>query len=190
MSRIELDDLFRRAVDVVQSENIVYLVYGGVALPAWGQIIPTEDVDLVIRTDETEAERLIQALRRAGFHVPGNTETLFFIDTWFIASMGGRDVDFCLGATEFDAQALSRAVRVTIYDRTVPIATAEDLILYKLAAYRRKDLGHIEDILIRQGEKLDLKYLRTWAQRIAEATGKFEMVSTLEQMLREQNLNG
>ncbi|MBI2899229.1 MAG: hypothetical protein HYY17_03530 [Planctomycetes bacterium] len=189
MSRIDIDDLYRRAIDVVEPERIRYLVYGGIALPAWGDLHATEDVDLVIRVDEDDAARLIAALRKAGFHVPDRSETLLFIDAWFKASMRGRDVDFALGVTEFDERALARAVRVRIYDRVVPIATAEDLILYKLVAHRRKDLAHIEDIIIRQGAKLDLAYLREWSDRIAAATGKFEVPSVLKQMLAEEGLS-
>lgn len=190
MSRISLDDIFRRAVDVVESNRISYLVYGGLAVPAWGETFATDDVDLVIRLGEEEAARLMAGLRQAGFHVPSRAEALFFIDTWFVASLEGRDVDFAWGATEFDAQALRRAVKLRLYDRDVPIATAEDLILYKLVSYRRKDLIHVEDILIRQEGKLDLSYLRDWARRIAEATGKFEVPSTLEKMLAEQAAQG
>jgi hypothetical protein len=186
VTRIALAELFRQTVDVLEGERVSYLIYGGLALPAWGEIVPTKDVDVVVRVDEGGAARLVQSLRRAGFHVAANAETLFFIDTWFVASKENRDADFALGRTEFDASALARAVRVTIFDRTVPIAAAEDLILYKLAAHRRKDLGHVEDILTRQAGKLDLAYLREWAGRIARATGKFEIPATLEKMLAEQ----
>ncbi len=188
MIPISLGDLFHRAVDVLERERVPYLVYGGMAVPAWGQVVPTEDVDVVVRIQEADVARLIAAFRRAGFSVPEKAEALFLIDTWIIASMGGRDVDLALGATEFDAEAVRRAARVRLYDRDVSIATAEDLILYKLVAHRRKDLAHIEDILIRQAGKLDLVYLRDWARRIAEATGKFEVPATLEKMLAEQGM--
>ncbi len=185
---ISLEELFQRAIDVIEKAEIRYLVYGGVALPAWGDVITTQDLDLLVQVDEAEAARLIAAYRDAGFRVPDDAEALFLIDTWTRASLGGRDVDIAWGATEFDAEALSRAVTVRLYDREVPIASAEDLILYKLAAHRRKDLAHVEDILLRQGSRLDMNYLRTWAQRIASATGKFEIPGTLEAMLAEQGL--
>lgn len=190
MSRISLDDLFRRAVDVVERAQVTYLVYGGIATAAWGAVLTTDDVDLVIRASEDEAARLIQALRQDRFHVSSQAESLFFVDTWFIASLDGRDAEFALGRTEFDEMALSRAVRVRVYERAVPIATAEDLVLYKLVAHRKKDVIHIEDILARQGRKLDLPYLRDWAGRIASATGKFEVPAALESMLAEEGLGG
>ena len=188
MSRIALEELFRRAVDVVQTQKVPFVVYGGVAFPFWGRVVPTDDVDLVIRVTEATAANLLRALRGAGFEVPRDAETLLFIDTWVVASLGGRDVDFALGATDFDAEAIRRGVRVRVFEREVPIVTPEDLILYKLASHRRRDLGHVEDIIKRQGRKLDLRYLRGWAQKIAEATGKFEVPATLQKMLAEEGL--
>lgn len=188
MSRIPLDEVFRRAIDVVEAQGIRYMVYGGIALPFWGRVAATDDVDLVLHVAEPDVERLFEAFRDAGFHLPPEAAALFLVDTWTVASVGGRDVDLAVGATEFDREALERAVRVRVFEREVPIASAEDLILYKLVAHRRRDLGHVEDIITRQGRRLDLVYLRAWSERIAAATGKFEVSGTLERMLAEQGL--
>ena len=118
--------------------------------------------------------------------VQPEAEKMIFVDSWAVASKDGRDVDLALGATEFDKLAIERSVRVKVFGREVPIVTAEDLILYKLVAHRRRDLGHVEDIITRQGKKLDFKYLRAWAQKIAAATNKFEVPRTLDRMLSEQ----
>lgn len=188
MNRIPLDEIFRQAIDVVVSQKIHFLVYGGIALPFWGRVTATDDVDLVLMVTEKEVPKIFKAFRSAGFYVKPETEKMFFIDTWAVASKNGRDVDLALGATEFDAQAIQRSVRVQVFNREVPIATAEDLILYKLVAHRRRDIGHVEDIITSQEKKLDLNYLRAWAQKIAEATNKFEVPQTLERLLSEQGI--
>ena len=36
---ISLEELFQRAIDIIDKAEIRYLVYGGVALPAWGDVI-------------------------------------------------------------------------------------------------------------------------------------------------------
>ena len=188
MSIISLEALCTRALDAVERTDVRYLVFGGVALPAWGDVVATQDLDLVVEVNEGQVRGLFDTLRAVGFHFGENAEKLFLIDTWARATAGGRDLDLALGVTEFDRQALSRAVAVRLYGRSVPIASAEDLILYKLIAHRRKDLGHVEDIIFRQGTRLKLAYLREWARRIAETTGKHEIPPTLEKMLEEQGL--
>lgn len=188
MSRIALGELFRRAVDVLTGLKVPYAVYGGIAFPVWGHPVTTDDADFVVHIHEGNVARVLGVFRQAGFHVPDRAETLLFIDTWVTLTLGGRDVDLALGTTDFDAEALKRAVRIRIFDRDVPVVTAEDLILYKVVSHRHKDLGHVEVILKRQGRKLDPAYLRAWAQRIAEATGKFEVPATVDRMLGKEGL--
>lgn len=188
MTRAPLGEALRRLCAVLEREHVDYLIYGGLALPAWGAVIATDDVDVVVRLTEGEGPRVLAALRAEGFTIPAAADRMLFIDTWTVATLPGREVDLSLGLSEFDAAALARAVRVELYGKRVPIASAEDLILYKLLSHRRKDLGHVETILVRQGRKLDLVYLRDWAARIAQATGKFEVPGVLETMLKEQGL--
>jgi len=57
VSRIPLDEIFRRAIDVVEAEGIRYLVFGGIAFPFWGRAAATDDVDLVVQVTEPDVER-------------------------------------------------------------------------------------------------------------------------------------
>src|SRR5438128_580171 len=63
---------------------------------------------------------------------------------------GNVSVDFVLGETEFDSIALDRSRRVTYLDIPLRVASAEDLILYKLIAHCAHDLGDIEKVIRRQ----------------------------------------
>ena len=60
--------------------------------------------------------------------------------------------------------------------------TAEDLILHKLLASRRKDLLDVEEVLKVQ-ESIDPVYLRSWAARLG-------IVARLEEMLGEAGKGG
>ncbi|MCU0722674.1 MAG: hypothetical protein MUC63_03515 [Planctomycetes bacterium] len=186
---ISLSDLLHKTADVVEGLGHPYLVFGGLALPAWGSVSATQDVDILVQLSETEIQGFVSTLRSAGFSLPEGAEAAFPIDTWLTASLGGRDLDVSWGATEFDRNAIARAVRVRLLQREVPIASAEDLILYKLLAHRRKDLAHVEDVIVRQGSRLDLGYLKAWADRLAEATGRFEVPGVLRRMLEEEGLD-
>jgi hypothetical protein len=185
VTSLALAEVFNKAISVLEHEQIPYFVYGGIAVAAWGEPAETKDVDVVIQLAESAAPRFFAALGDAGFQVATTRPELFFIDTWTTASLGGRDLDIALGGTEFDAIALQRSVRLQVFGTEASLITAEDLILYKLVAHRRKDLAHVEDILRRQRGRLDLAHLRRWANRIAEATGRFEVPATFERMLLE-----
>lgn len=181
--RIPLKELVDRVLTVVDGASQSYLVYGGIAVSAWANPRATQDADIVVQIRETECQTLLAAFRDAGFRLEANSETTFPLDGWTRVYLGGRHADLALGDTPFDRSALSRRVFVHVLDRTLCIAAAEDLILYKLIAYRLKDLADVESILVRQRGKLDLVYLRHWADEVARATGKFEVPQKLEEML-------
>jgi hypothetical protein len=57
------------------------------------------------------------------------------------------------------------------------ILTAEDMILLKLLAWRRKDAADMED-LVRLNAKLDRTYVMKWA-------GRMELTARMEEFFRE-----
>jgi hypothetical protein len=65
--------------------------------------------------------------------------------------------------------------------REVPITTAEDLILLKLAFHRAKDLQDVRGILWVQRGRLDLDYLRHWSAKSHEK----DVQQELEQLIVE-----
>jgi predicted nucleotidyltransferase len=72
-------------------------------------------------------------------------------------------------------EILRRAAPVRIGNRDIPITTAEDLILLKLAFHRIKDLQDVRGILWLQRGRLDLDYLRNWSARTHEPSVQQEL---------------
>jgi len=65
--------------------------------------------------------------------------------------------------------------------RAVPITTAEDLVVLKMAFHREKDLRDVRGILWVQRGKLDLAYIRDWAGRMLAD----EVATELEELIRK-----
>lgn len=183
MARVGFEELFRRFYGALESVPVAYFAYGGVAVGVWGDPRETQDVDAVVVIGEQETSVVLDALARAGFECPANHRRLFPVDGWARLEFRGRYGDLALGRTAFDESAFARRRRATIYGLPIWVASAEDLVLYKLVAYRYKDLADAEAVLTRQKSALDLPYLRHWAGEIAAHTGKFEVPARLEEML-------
>ncbi len=117
------------------------------------------------------------------FAIPDRIATTFPIDGWLRAAWNDRFADIALGRTPFDRSAAQRKKRATVLEQTLWVASAEDLVLYKLIAYRYRDLADAQAILTRRRLVVDRPYLRHWADEIAAHTGKFEVPAKLQELL-------
>lgn len=71
---------------------------------------------------------------------------------------------FRLGKDPHDQERFRRRISTRIYDRSVWIPTAEDVIVMKLRWLRSKDEMDIADVIaVQQDEKLDWDYIYRWA---------------------------
>jgi LPS sulfotransferase NodH len=71
------------------------------------------------------------------------------------------DLDLTLGDSPFDKSALARKCEVDLFGRKIWIASAEDLLIYKLVSWRDRDVVDVHAIVKRQ-KNLDAAYLRKW----------------------------
>lgn len=61
-----------------------------------------------------------------------------------------------------------KKVNKKIGEENIFICLLEDLILYKLFSYRPIDLFDVEELLKHRVQKIDVKYLRTTAEKFKE----------------------
>ena len=78
-------------------------------------------------------------------------------------------------------EILRRAVVLPLDDREIPVTTAEDLILLKLAFHREKDLHDVRGILWVQRRRLDLDYLKHWSARTLEDPVQRELETLIKE---------
>jgi hypothetical protein len=183
VSPATFSELFREFFGVLEPLGIEYFAYGGVSVAVWGAPRETVDVDTVLCVAEERIPELLKALERAGFTCTEEEKATFPIDGWLRMSFRGRHADLTLGRTPFDQSALRRRRCVKLFGLDVWVVSAVDLILYKLVAHRYKDLGDAESVLVRSRGRLDLAYVRRWADEIARGTGKFEVPARLKELI-------
>lgn len=181
----DLLDQARRLSEVLTSRGISHAFIGGLAMNAWSIPAPTYDIDLCADLVPEQVPALISELDRAGF-VPPPTSWLNSVGTakfqeftvhWPFGT-GLRAADIFLATDAFQKSALSRRRPVELAEgfRT-SVISPEDLLLYKLVAWRAKDRAAIERLLAVQSN-LDANYLREWA-------GRLGVIPRLNESLRE-----
>lgn len=186
------DDLLgqaRRLAELLSSRGVTHAFIGGLALNAWSIPAPTYDIDLCAGLTPEDVPDLVAELDRVGFVPPsttwiessGSARFQEFTVHWpFQDSL--RAADIFLATDPFQKSALSRRRRVELQEGfQTDVISPEDLLLYKLVAYRNKDRAAIERLLAVQSA-LDWSYVREWAARLG-------VMPRLEQALRDVGLN-
>jgi hypothetical protein len=148
-------DVFR-LVAALEEREISWCMIGGLAVNHWAlEPMTTADVDLVIVSDKVE--EAADALRNLGF-----SEKRF---AWSINFKGESKVSIQVSTEEMYLSFPTRAVPATVHGILMRVASIEDTLAGKLAAYsepqrrpskRQKDLSDISRLLEAHPEIKDL----------------------------------
>jgi hypothetical protein len=171
----ELTDLFSYVVSVLEQLNISYMVVGGFAAITYGEPRLTLDVDIVVDMQLRHVDPFVAALPISDYYVSreGILDSLTRRFPFNVIKPDtGAKVDLVpLPSEPATRAAFARRLRVVydeINDRAADFATAEDVLMAKLHAYRQtgseKHLRDARGILVTQWGRLNLDNLRQWAR--------------------------
>ncbi|CAN5424429.1 hypothetical protein BH23ACT9_BH23ACT9_40010 [soil metagenome] len=151
-----------RIITALNDAGVEYLVIGGVAVLAHGNLRTTFDIDVIPRSDVENLRRLADALQ--GLHArlhgidpahvgvdPTDPADLALGGNWVLITDGGRlDIMSAVdGAAPYEQL---RARSVPIRSRGFAVVGLDDLIAMKLAANRDKDRADISALTRLHGE--------------------------------------
>lgn len=172
---MELFDLLRHCVDVLESLRVPYFVTGSLASVYYGEPRLTNDIDIVIDLQTHHVARFCRAFSPAEYYVSEEAvreavaaRTQFNV----IHPESGLKADMLIASdTPFGRIRFERAVRVRpTPDQEAWFSSAEDVILKKLDFYREgrseKHLRDIAGMLKVSGGEIDENYIAEWAKRL------------------------
>jgi hypothetical protein len=166
-----LSAYLRTVIEALPHPPPLYCLIGALAVNAWGRIRTTQDIDLLVMPRGTEHTDLIQSLVSQSFEL--DTE-------WLERNPMAKDrvlrlrhptypglpLDLLFSADAQEESALSRRQNLRLFDISLWICSAEDLILMKLKASRPHDFEDALGIIKNPHLQLDLTYLWNWADRL------------------------
>jgi hypothetical protein len=146
------------------------MLLGGVAVLARGVRWMTTDIDAVVRGDEVEPAALLAVLRGHGIE-PRIPDALGFAETSLVLLLRhvptGVDLDVSLWWSSFEHEAIAAATPARFGAVTAPMATAEDLVIFKGIAGRPKDMDDAEALLLLH-PNIDVERVRRFVRVLAE----------------------
>jgi hypothetical protein len=161
------------------------MLIGGMAVIARGVRRVTEDVDVTIWGDGVETASLLSHLGRHGFtgRIDGAAEFAREHQVLLLRHEAtGTPVDLSLSWLPFEREALQRAERLDLQGAELPVATPEDLVIYKVVAWRDVDRADVERLLVRHGGSIDLARVEALVAefaRVLEEPGRVEEFAQL-----------
>ncbi len=171
----------QRLLKLFESRKIPYMIIGGYALPFYGRIRATIDIDLAVAIKtRKELERLRDWLQAVQFEVPPSAPqnpVVVILD-----KKEKVEIELWLkpDGILFVPETLQRRRRVALNKNIGAwIVSPEDFIVNKLARPDRgvTDEQDVKSVLVMQENKLDYKYLKKRA-RDAGVLGVLQAIQT------------
>jgi predicted nucleotidyltransferase len=171
--------------EILVRRGVRYAVIGAMAAAVHGLVRASLDADALVSLHLREAEALRDVLREQGYEValrtggaddpiPGLLE---------IRDHHGNRVDLLLGLRGMDPKLLERTRQVRLEGATLEIVGKEDFVAMKAFAGGPVDLADARAVIELDREALDLKLLRSLAQRFGHET-----VRTVEALIEASGL--
>lgn len=183
-----MDDLFESLVRIqriLTAADIQSAAIGALALSVWGRGRTTNDVDLKVDVAREDADRLLAALP-ATYRptVDDPRDMLDRVGFVFVKDPDDIRIDLLLADFSFDEEVLKRALDVEVAPgQTIRVCTAEDLVVYKLISTRARDFDDAENVILRQGRQLDVRYIEHWLTLFQGALDDSTLLPTFRKML-------
>ena len=169
-------------------EQIPAAIIGGISASLRGRPRLTRDIDAVVLAPDDAG--LLASAQRFGF-VARIDDALAFARRSRVLLLrhaaSGTDVDISFSSIPFEQEVIQRAERLTVGQATLPIATAEDLVILKALARRPRDIADIESILD-ANPGIGLERIRHWITQIADLLEMPEIRDDLEIMIGKRRI--
>lgn len=162
------------------------MVIGGLAVAVRGRPRMTRDADVTVGLDKSEFARVVAAAQEVGFAPRPADPGAFVAETGVLPlarEIDGWEVDLIFAGSPYEHEAIARASRKELHGVSLPVISAEDLVIHKLVAGRPRDIDDAEAVVARQGERLDRVFVRELLSGLAEALADDDLRRRAERLL-------
>ena len=176
------DDAIVRVANLLESHELAFALIGGLASSIRGRLRVTADIDIVVDCEVSAAVSILKQLDEKSFR-PFVDDAEISIRQFYILPIedvaSGTPIDLAIGASGFEKLVVQRASTPEGY--SIPVATAEDLLLMKLMAGRTQDASDVKGIVELRKDTIDWDYCIEIAGQLQEAFD-FDLVEAIQNL--------
>ena len=168
-------ELLEQVIDILESQQVTYMLVGSFASAAYGEPRLTHDIDIVIQLDLDAVDRLCGAFPAPEFYVSLSAARAAIVGRGqfnVIHPGSGNKVDFMIARNDpwGQSQLARRGHKPILPGRLTYVASPEDVILGKLWYYQEggseKHLRDIAAMLRVSGDMIDRAYIDHWTRQL------------------------
>lgn len=154
-------------IEVIEAFGAEWMLLGAVPVSHYGWPRATTDLDLAVAIDVSASDNADKWMTSLGYAKLMGPLEISKKGIWLskYQKQAGEDIigiDIFFSVGEWQTKAIKRRIIAEIDGNRWWIPSLEDLILYKLIAFREKDFLDIEGILDKSLGKVDWVYLGPW----------------------------
>ena len=181
----QFDDAIIRVAKLLQSHDLAFALIGGLASSIRGRLRVTTDIDIVVDCEVSTAIAILRQLDGELFR-PFVEDAETSIRQFYILPLvdikSGTPIDLAVGASGFEKLVVQRAQMPPGY--SIPVATAEDLLLMKVMAGRPQDQSDVQGIIATNHGTFDWDYCIEIANQLQEAFD-FDLTGAIQNLAHQ-----
>ncbi|PIP20967.1 MAG: hypothetical protein COX40_01950 [Candidatus Omnitrophica bacterium CG23_combo_of_CG06-09_8_20_14_all_40_11] len=186
-----LEFQLKQLIKLMLNTKTDYAVLGGIAVSIYGEPRLTFDIDVNIIVDINKINDFLKKAKKYGFlPLPSKIEK-FIENTGVIPMRFSKDkvmgkCDFIIAQNPLEYSGIKRARFKKINSIKVKLISPEDLIIHKITSERPRDLEDLGGILVRQKNKLDMRYIIFWLKKISGANKKPQVLHLFRKLVAQR----
>ena len=187
----EILKAIRKLSQFFAKHKIKYCLIGGLAVQVRGEPRFTRDIDVSVLTSLKSQKELITLLATEFVERFSGAQELALSNQILPLIIEGVEVDIAIGLTQFEAQMIAAAsLEKLSRGLSIPVCSAEDLIVNKVIAARPKDIHDIQSIMLKNLGSVSIKYIRNLLGQFEAELDTSELLSTFEKCVEDIKKKG
>lgn len=183
-----IEKLIKKIAVYLDKAGIPYMIIGGQAVLLYGTPRLTRDVDITLGIDTDKFLLVKKVCKRAKLKILPKDPENFVKETKVLPAEETKlkiRVDFIFSFTPYEKQALKRVKKVRMSGYSVRFASCEDVIIHKMFAGRAIDEEDVKNILIKNRNKINFRYVKKWLSEFAKLSDQKEVLKRFNKLRRE-----
>jgi hypothetical protein len=164
-----------------------FAIIGGLALLRWGEPRFTRDVDVSLLCGFGREDEFIAPFFASGYRGRISDAAAFARRNrvLLLEARNGVPIDVALEGLPFEEDVVERSSLFEFAAGcSLRTCSAEDLMVFKLFAFRPRDLADVESVVTRRGSELDWDYIERQLAPLAEVKESSAIMETLARLRR------